>query len=370
MEFHSLQSPEMVSLLEMLSSNYNQQGQIGNTIYSGADGSTTVDQSTNSPMDVTTLCWLASQGKIVTSVAAMQLVEKGLIGLDDDCGRFVSALASKDILVGFEGDEASTGAEFNPMTNIFSYKNPRKPILKKATKAITLRLLLSHSSGLQYDFMSPLLQEYLAYGGQTAQIPDSITHYDQPLLFEPGTSWAYGTGIDWAGQVVEAVTKQTLEEYIQKNICAKVGMKNTTFHLEKRPDLPTKMEVGYRIPGVPLTAGPAPLHSPVKDALGGVGLYSTAEDYGLFLAGLLSEEHPLLSEPSLQEFFRPQASNRKDLMGLMQGSLKQFMAPEYPPEAEADYSLAGAVNLTAIEGRRGAGSNQWSGMSCPHWVSF
>lgn len=321
-------------------------------------------------MNVSTLCWLASQGKLVTSVAAMQVVEKGLIGLDDDCGEFVPALANKDIIVGFEGDEASTGAEFNPMTNIFSYKKPRKPILKKATRVITLRLLLSHSAGFQYDFMNPLLQEYLAYGGRTPQIPDNMAHYDQPLVFEPGASWAYGTGIDWAGQVVEAVTKQTLEEYIQENICSKVGMKNTTFHLEKRSELPAKMEVGYRIPGAPLTAGPAPIPSPVKDALGGVGLYSTAEDYGLFLAGLLSDKHPLLSEASLEEFFRPQAPNRKDLMGLMQGIFKQFMAPEYPPEAEADYSLGGAVNLTAIEGRRGAGSIQWSGMSCPHWVSL
>lgn len=321
-------------------------------------------------MTVSTLCWLASQGKLVTSVAAMQVVEKGLIGLDDDCGKFVPALANKDIIVGFEGDEASTEAEFNPITNLFSYKNPRKPILKKSTKAITLRLLLSHSAGFQYDFMNPLLQEYHAYGGQTARVLDSMAHYDQPLVFEPGVSWAYGAGIDWAGQVVEAVTKQTLEEYIQDNICFKVGMKNTTFHLEKRSELPPKMEVGYRISGAPLTAGPTPIPSPVKDALGGVGLYSTAEDYGLFLAGLLSDKHPLLSEASLKEFFHPQASNRKDLMGLMQGVFKQFMAPEYPPEAEADYSLGGAVNLTAIEGRRGAGSIQWSGVCCPHWVSF
>ncbi|TID27392.1 hypothetical protein E2P81_ATG00151 [Venturia nashicola] len=318
-------------------------------------------------MNVNTLCWVASQGKIVTSVAAMQIVEQGLIGLDDDCGKFVPALANKDIIVGFEGDEASTGVEFNPATNIFSFKNPRKPILKKATKAITLRLLLSHSAGFTYDFMSSPVQEYLAYEGKIAQFPESIAHYDQPLVFEPGTSWAYGTGIDWAGQVVEAVTKRTLEDYIQENICAKVGMKNTTFHLEKRPDLPPRMEIGYRIPGTPLFAGPAPLLSPVKDALGGGGLYSTAEDYGLFLAGLLSDKHPLLSEASLEEFFRPQVANRKDLMGLMQGSMKQLMASEYPPETEADYCLGGAVNLTAIEGRRGAGSIQWTGMSCPHW---
>jgi CubicO group peptidase (beta-lactamase class C family) len=321
-------------------------------------------------MEVSTLCWLASQGKIITSVAAMQVVEKGLIALDDDCGKFVPALSNKDILVGFEGDEASTGMEFDPVTNTFSFKSPREPILKKATKAITLRLLLSHSAGFQYDAMNPMIQEYLAYNGRTAQIPDNVNHYDQPLVFEPGSSWAYGTGIDWAGQVVEAVTKHTLEEYIQENICAKVGMKNTTFHPDKRLDLPPKMEVGFRVPGAPLIAGPAPIPSPAKDALGGVGLYSTAEDYALFLSALLSDDHSLLSKASLEEFFRPQAPNRGDLMGQMQGAFRQYMAGDFLPETEADYSLGGAVNLSAIEGRRSEGSVQWSGMSNPHWVSF
>jgi CubicO group peptidase (beta-lactamase class C family) len=321
-------------------------------------------------MEVSTLCWLASQGKLVTSIAAMQVVEKGLINLDDDCGKFIPALANKDILVGFEGDESSTGTAFDPATNLFSFKYPRKPILKKATKAITLRLLLSHSSGFQYDLMNPMIQEYLAYNGRTPQIPDNMDHYDQPLVFEPGTSWAYGTGIDWAGRVVEAVTGQTLETYMQEHICAKVGMKHTTFHPDTRTSLPPKMEMGLRLPDAPLSAGPAPIPSPVKDALGGVGLYSTAADYGLLLAGLLSTSHLLLSAKSLAEFFRPQAPNRADLMSQMLGALKQFMASDFLPDTEADYSLCGAVNLTAILGRRGAGSVQWSGMSNPHWVSF
>ena len=69
----------------------------------------------------------------------MQIVEKGLIGLDDDCGKIVPRLANKDILVGLEGDESQTGKEFNAEKNILTFKNPRKPILKKATKPITLR---------------------------------------------------------------------------------------------------------------------------------------------------------------------------------------------------------------------------------------
>jgi CubicO group peptidase (beta-lactamase class C family) len=148
----------------------------GDTIYSGACGSRNVDGS--SPMELSTLCWLASQGKIVTSVAAIQVVENGLIGLDDDCGRYVPALANKDILVGFEGDEDTTGKSFDAVTSIFTFKNPRKPILRKAKNPITLRLLLSHSAGFQYGKLflvlrsgyKPILISYRLHESRIARI--------------------------------------------------------------------------------------------------------------------------------------------------------------------------------------------------------
>ena len=69
----------------------------------------------------------------------MQIIEKGLIGLDDDCGKIVPQLANKDIIAGFEGDESQTNKAFDAATNLFTFTNPRKPILKKAKKPITLR---------------------------------------------------------------------------------------------------------------------------------------------------------------------------------------------------------------------------------------
>ena len=69
----------------------------------------------------------------------MQIVEKGLIGLDDDCGKIVPQLANKDILVGMEGNGSQTGKKFDLAKNILTFTNPRKPVLKKATKPITLR---------------------------------------------------------------------------------------------------------------------------------------------------------------------------------------------------------------------------------------
>ncbi|KAL9079776.1 MAG: hypothetical protein Q9157_001348 [Trypethelium eluteriae] len=111
----------------------------GKCIYSGAQGNRTIDRSSGIPTKVDDLCYLASQSKIISSVAVLQIVEKGLIGLDDDCRKIVPQLADKEILVGFEGDESATGKEFNVAKNVLTFKNPRKPLLKKSTKPITLR---------------------------------------------------------------------------------------------------------------------------------------------------------------------------------------------------------------------------------------
>ena len=98
-----------------------------------------MDRSTNIPATVSDLCRLASQTKLITSVALMQLVEQGVVGLDDDCGKIDSRLSSRDILVGFEGDESETGKKYNARKMIYEFEKPRKAIFKKQTKPITLR---------------------------------------------------------------------------------------------------------------------------------------------------------------------------------------------------------------------------------------
>ena len=76
-----------------------------------------------------------------------------------------------------------------------------------------------------------------SFGG-TLSVADS---YDFPLLFEPGESWDYSVGIDWAGEMVMRVTNMSLEAYMQKHIWAPLGMKYTTFFPKKSPEVMARL---------------------------------------------------------------------------------------------------------------------------------
>lgn len=94
-----------------------------------------------SPINEDSTFWIASCTKLYTTVAVMQCVEKGLITLDEDISGILPEWSSPDILTGFD-------------------KESGEPLLKKATKKITLRLMLTHSSGMAYDFLSPDLMKW------------------------------------------------------------------------------------------------------------------------------------------------------------------------------------------------------------------
>ncbi|KAI9714503.1 MAG: hypothetical protein M1820_000464 [Bogoriella megaspora] len=343
----------------------------GKCLYSGAQGSRTVDRSTNVPATTHDLCWLASQTKLVTAVAAMQMIERGLIGIDDDVGKVVPQLASKEVIAGFEGDETQSGKELNPATLLYDFQNPRKPILRKATKPISLRYLLTHTSGFAYDFTSEELCEYLAFHGVDVGERNSLEKYNTPLIFEPGTKFRYGVGTDWAGHVVERLSGKNLNAYIQENICARLGMKNTTFFPDTEPGrFGPELDLAFRSDGPKgsLVKGSVPpTWRPAKEALGGAGLYSTADDYGLFLKALVSGGGPLLKKETLDLMFTGTVANREDLTGQTRGVFRNFMAQDLLPDTEVDYCPGGLVSLTPVSGRRAEGSIKWGGSSNPLW---
>ena len=149
-------------------------------------------------------------------------------------------------------------------------------------------------------------------------------------------------------------------------------MKNTTFFPDARLDsLPPQMELGVKPEGPKgkMVKGHETMFTsrPSADCLGGIGLYSTCEDYGLFLKAIVSGGAPLLKRESLDKLFTGTVANRQDLQAQVQGILRPFMCAELLPDTEVDYSLGGLVNLTAVPGRRAEGSVKWSGMTNPMW---
>ena len=104
-----------------------------------------------------------------------------------------------------------------------------EPILRPVSKPVTLRHLLTHTSGFAYDTWNETMFRY-AQSTRTIDAP-AITDPPSPLVFEPGSAWQYGTSLDWASRMVEAASGKSFEPYLQENILKPLGMNDTSFIL-------------------------------------------------------------------------------------------------------------------------------------------
>src|SRR3954470_10364070 len=171
-------------------------------LYQGVFGK--ADVARQRPMTADALFRIASMTKAVTSTAAMQLYERGRLGLDDPAEKYLPELARLSV---FESFDPATG----------DYKT------RPATAKVTIRHLFTHTSGFGYSFTSPIVRDFKPRPGEK---------YDAgPLLFEPGTQWIYGTSVDWLGRVVEKVSGQNLEEYFREHIFTPLGMPDTFYNV-------------------------------------------------------------------------------------------------------------------------------------------
>ena len=164
--------------------------------YSGAFG--TRDSVSSVAVTPESIFSIASMTKAVTSVGAMQLVEQGKMTLDEPASKHLPELAVLQVLDGF--DPAG------------------KPILRPATKPVTLRQLLTHTSGFGYDIWNPNICRYMAENRIPGDCASRLITLEVPLIFDPGERWEYGISIDWVGRFVEAASRQNLEDYLRDNL--------------------------------------------------------------------------------------------------------------------------------------------------------
>ncbi|KAJ9328294.1 hypothetical protein DTO027B5_1789 [Paecilomyces variotii] len=249
----------------------------------------------------------------------MQLVEKGLASLDEIVCDTLPELRDIEILLYDRETSSGSAPEGSDEVPSSRSNGGGKPAdqypgfrTEKAKREITIKDLLCHTSGLCYDHSSPLLQQWSKSNKRKSNtFCGSMDGYYHPLIFEPGTSWAYGGGLDWAGLMIERKTNTTLEEYMQANIWSKIGATCTTFHPEKnRHKPPPQLEMGVRIRTDSgrnyVGPGRVTLEYPRKNDLGGIGLFGTADDYIKLLTTLLQGGKGLLTERSVHELFQPQ----------------------------------------------------------------
>jgi CubicO group peptidase (beta-lactamase class C family) len=196
-----------------------------------------------------------------------------------------------------------------------------------------------------------------------------------PLMFDPGTRWQYGTGIDFAGKLVEKLSELTLEEYFQKNIFGPLDMKDTTFLFPASKF--DRLASGYRRqPDGTLKQNERVLPRAPKDFNGGGGLFSTCADYVKFMQMILrhgtrdgsSSAGQILSAKTVAAMSVNQSGNNRG--GILKTTNPATSSDfDAHPGIDHRYSVGFLVNTQAYPGGRSAGSLAWAGINNTfYWI--
>jgi methyl acetate hydrolase len=317
-------------------------------VYQGAHGVREVGRP--EPMTDDTLLWIASMTKAITTAAAMQLVERGALSLDAPAGELLPYLASVQVCDGFD----SAG----------------KPRLRPPRTPVTLRHLLTHTSGFVYNMWNSDMARYQAAVPAPAREPGRNVAFEMPLVFDPGARWEYGIGIDWAGMLVEAASGQRLGRYLDEYIFGPLGMTSTSFSVSnaqraRRASLHSRTANGL-----------APMASFMPDDPefdgGGGGLHSTVPDYMQFLQMLLHggtwNGATILAPETV-------ASMSRNHIGALECTPMRSIKPsmsndcDFFPGMPQKWGLSFLINTQASAEGRSAGSLAWAGLANSfYWI--
>ncbi|KAF7908375.1 uncharacterized protein EAF01_004130 [Botrytis porri] len=328
----------------------------------------------NSQIELDSTFVLASCTKLVTSIAGLRCVEQGQIGLDDDLSPVLTEFKDIQIIEGFE-----TGADGKEI-----------PILKPAKNKITLRHLLSHTSGVGYDSVAPELVRFRASQGINSvhtHNTDMLKTITLPLLFEPGTSWAYGYSLEWVSLLVTRLNNgQSLEDYAQTHIFNPLNINDITFHRDRNPHVQEKLVKMTLRSGLDNSTSVFPLPGKgngkiewtdellciieQRDCFGGHGLAGSASSYLKILTSLLRDDEILLKKSTTAEMFKPQISENA-----VKNMCDNFVAADFlqgtfssqPPGRKLNHGLGGLLIEEDVEGSKKKGTLTWSGMPNLLW---
>ena len=220
------------------------------------------------PMERDTICRVYSMSKIVTCVATLMLVEDGRLNLEDPVTKFLPELKDLKVWTGGTADA---------------------PQLEPLKKPITVKHLLTHTSGLRYDIfgkdeLTKLWKAANLWSGPS--LTNFITKVAAlPLKHQPGDAWTYGVNQDVQGALIERVTGKTFGAFLEERIFRPLGMKDTSFDVP--PAKMNRLAKTYKHgPGGKFSED-QPLVETWPEAgrgieAGGAGLFSTAGDFARF----------------------------------------------------------------------------------------
>ncbi len=296
---------------------------------------------------------LASMTKPITSVAIMMLYEQGKLGLDEPVSKYIPEFTKPKVLVSLD---------------------PR--VTEPARREITIRHLLTHTSGLGYSFSETIGSLYehndilSGLSISDVSLEDSMKKLaEMPLALHPGEGWHYGLSTDVLGRVVEVASGTTLDQFITDRICRPLGMNDTFFRVptEKVPRLtatytpfldktgilqvPSHATVLYDMPtGIVRISADYMTAESNKYVSGGAGLCSTASDYQRFCQMLLGRGELDGVRLLRDETFRLMATSSRDGLSLPADSTEGFSlwtimaspsTPEVPEQLRGRYIANG-----------------------------
>ena len=226
------------------------------------------DLAARTPMRPDTIFWIASQSKPITAAALMMLVDEGKVRLDDPVEKYLPEF--KDLWVVAEKDQGHI-------------------LLKRPKSRVTVRHILSHTSGLPFSsaLERPTLDLLPLRAG-------AGSYAMTPLQWEPGTRYQYSNaGINTAGRIIEVVAGIPYEEFLEKRLFGPLGMKDTNFRPD--PGQIARLAKSYRpkadgtgLEEIPITQLRYPLDDRSRQPMPAGGLFSTAEDVGRFCRMILN----------------------------------------------------------------------------------
>lgn len=298
------------------------------------------NRETRAPMSAERIFRFSSLTKPIVSAAAMVLVERGKLGLDDAVTRWLP--------------------DFRP-----KLPDGRTPV-------ITVRQLLTHTSGLGYGFAEGADGPY-----HHAQISDGLDESTVsleknvrrlaavPLLFEPGKSWNYSLGIDVIGAVLERADDAPLDDVVSQRVTDPLGMSDTAFYCREparlavpyvndqpEPVLMSDPAIVTLLPGTAIRYSPSRALNPHAFPSGGCGMVGTAEDFIRFLEAVRKGGAPILERRSVQAMMSNQIGELTTLLGPGMG-----------------FGIGGAVltDPAAAQTPQSAGTLTWGGVYGHNW---
>jgi CubicO group peptidase (beta-lactamase class C family) len=317
----------------------------GEILYQGAHGLRSL--RTGVPMTLDTVFWYASMTKALVAAGAMQLVERGRIELDEPIGRHVPELAEIKVMDGYDADGR------------LRLRDPKRPI--------TLRHLLTHTSGFGSDNWSPEALRYIQENGLPSLLDARRKSLMQPLVVDPGERWEYGLSIDWAGQAIERISGQGLEDFLIENLFDPLGMTDTAWIMrpgraERRADVHQRRPDGGLDPIHPHLVSQEP-----EFFMGGGGIYGTAGDYRAFLdmilAGGRAKDGTAVLKPETVALMSRNNIGEINVGTMVSVVPAASLDANFFPDMDQKWGLSFLINPEPGPHGRSAGSLAWAGLA-------